>query len=73
MDKSGLTDLLTSISHLGDPNVGRMPSMNACVSQITHVNFGGTSVMTEGESLFLMMALLIVGTFLLNACMVQVI
>ena len=46
--------------------------MNECVSQITTVNFGGTSAMNEGESLFLTMALLIVGTFLVNACMVQV-
>lgn len=46
--------------------------MNECVSQTTHVNFGGIFVMNEGQSLFLMMALLIVGTFLMNACMVQV-
>jgi hypothetical protein len=46
--------------------------MNECVSQITTVNFGGTFAMNEGQSLFLMMAILIVGTFLLNACMVQV-
>jgi len=28
--------------------------------------------MNEGQSLFLMMAILIVGTFILNACMIQV-
>ena len=64
--------MLLSTSLLGGLSVGRMLNMNECVSQTTHVNFGGIFVMNEGQSLFLMMALLIVGTFLMNACMVQV-
>ena len=42
--------------------------MNEYARAITTVNFGGTFVMNEGQNLFLMITILIVGTVILNAC-----
>ena len=41
--------------------------MNEFVKETTTVNFGGTSVMTEGKALIITMVIMVVGTFLLNA------
>ena len=67
MDRIGWIDLRKNISHIGSPNVGRQPSMNEFVKETTSVNFGGTSVMTEGKALIITMVIMVVGTFLLNA------
>ena len=67
MVKIGLTDLLPSISHLGSLSVGKQPSMNECAKVTTNANGSGTSVMTEGRALILIMAICVVGTLLLNA------
>jgi len=67
MDRIGQTDLLQSISHLGNLNVGNQPSMKEYANDLTTVNFGGTFVMTEGQVLLLTMALVMVVTFLTNA------
>ena len=67
MVKIGWIDLRQNISHLGSPNVGKQPSMNEFVKETTTVNFGGTSVMTEGKALIITMVIMVVGTFLLNA------
>jgi hypothetical protein len=66
MDRTGQTDLLQSISHRGNQSVGKMPSMNEYVKEITTVNFGGTFVMNEGHALFLLMMLAVVMTLALN-------
>tara|TARA_R100001440_G_scaffold11597_1_gene20565 strand:- start:1126 stop:1350 length:225 start_codon:yes stop_codon:yes gene_type:complete len=66
MDRTGQTDLLQSISHRGNQSVGKMPSMNVYVTEITTVNFGGTFVMDEGHVLFLLMMLAVVMTLALN-------
>ena len=66
MDRTGQTDLLQSISHRGNQSVGKMPSMNVYVREITTVNFGGTFVMDEGHVLFLLMMLAVVMTLALN-------
>jgi len=66
MDRTGQTDLLQSISHLGSLSVGKMRSMREYVKEITTVNFGGTFVMNEGHALFLLMMLAVVMTLALN-------
>jgi len=66
MDRIGQTDLLQSISHLGNRSVGKMPSMKEYVKEITTVNFGGTFVMNEGHVLFLLMMLAVAMTLGLN-------
>ena len=68
MVKIGWIDLRLNTFHLGSPNVGKQPSMNEYARQIITVNFGGTFVMNEGQNLFLMITILIVGTVILNAC-----
>ena len=67
MVKIGWIGLLQSISLRGNQSVGKQPSMNEFVKEITSVNFGGTSVMTEGKALIITMVIMVVGTFLLNA------
>jgi len=66
MDKIGQTDLLQSISHLGNRNVGNQPSTREYVNDSTTVNFGGIFVMSEGQALISMVVLLIVWTLILN-------
>ena len=66
MDRIGWTDLLLSISHLGNQSVGKMQSMNEYAKGITTVNFGGTFVMNEGHALFLLMIGGVVATLALN-------
>ena len=66
MDKIGWTDLLQSISHLGSPNVGKQPSMNESVKEITTVNFGETFVMNEGQALIMIMVMAVTFTLALN-------
>ena len=66
MEKIGQTDLLQSISHLGNPNVGNQPSTREYVNDLTTVNFGGIFVMNEGQALISMIVLLIVWTLFLN-------
>ena len=72
MDRIGQTDLLQSISHLGNLNVGKQPSMSVSARGITTVNFGGTFAMKnnnddEGIALLLTIALAITLTMGLNA------
>ena len=67
MGRIGWTGLLQSISHLGSLSVGKQPSMNECAKVTTNANGSGTSVMTEGRALILIMAICVVGTLLLNA------
>ena len=67
MDRIGWTDLLQSISHLGSPNVGKQPSMNESVKEITTVNFGETFVMNEGQALIMLMVIAVTFTLLLNS------
>ena len=66
MDRIGWTDLLLSISHLGNQSVGKMQSMNEYAKGITTVNFGGIFVMNEGHALFLLMIGAVVATLALN-------
>ena len=66
MDRIGWTDLLQSISHLGSPNVGKQPSMNESVKEITTVNFGETFVMNEGQALIMIMVIAVTFTLALN-------
>ena len=66
MDKIGQIDLSLSISRLGSQSVGKQPSMNESVREITTVNFGGTFVMNEGHALFLLMIGGVVATLALN-------
>ena len=66
MDRIGWTDLLQSISHLGSPNVGKQPSMNESVKEITTVNFGETFVMNEGQALIMIMVMAVTFTLALN-------
>ena len=66
MDRIGWTDLLLSISHLGNQSVGKMQSMNEYAKGITTVNSGGTFVMNEGHALFLLMIGAVVMTLALN-------
>ena len=66
MDRIGWTDLLQSISHLGSPNVGKQPSMNESVKEITTVNFGETFVMNEGQALIMIMVMAVTYTLALN-------
>ena len=68
MEKIGQTDLLQSISHLGKQSVGRVPSMREYVKNLTTVNFGGISVMNEGQTLLMTIALLFGITIILNGC-----
>ena len=56
---SHVNTLLTQI-------VGKMQSMNVCAKVTTTVNFGGTSVMSEGQALLLIMTLMVIGTLVLN-------
>ena len=72
MEKIGQTDLLQSISRLGNQSVGKMPSTKEYASQIITVNFGGTFAMKnnnddEGIALLLTIALAITLTMGLNA------
>jgi hypothetical protein len=41
--------------------------MNECAREITTANGSGTFAMTEGRALILIMAIMVVGTLLLNA------
>ena len=41
--------------------------MNKCARGITNASGSGTSVMTEGRALILIMAIMVVSTLLLNA------
>ena len=69
MDRIGWIGLQLSISHLGSLNVGKQPSMNESVKEITTVNFGGTfAMMNEGQTLILTIAALIGITLILNGC-----
>ena len=74
MDKIGWTDLQLNIFRLGNRSVGKQPSMNEYVSQITTVNFGGTFAMKndnnnneEGLALLFILFFLITMTMGLNA------
>ena len=67
MGRIGWIGLLQSISHLGSLSVGKHPSMNESARVTTNANGSGTSVMTEGRALILIMAIMVVGTLLLNA------
>ena len=66
MDRIGWIDLRLSISHLGSPNVGKQPSMNESVKEITTVNFGETFVMNEGQALIMIMVMAVTFTLALN-------
>ena len=66
MDRIGWIGLLQSISHLGSPNVGKQPSTSESVREITTVNFGGTFVMNEGQSLIMIMVIAVTFTLALN-------
>ena len=67
MDRIGWIDLQLNTFPLGSPNVGRQPSMNESVREITTVNFGGTfAMMNEGHVLFLLMIFAVVVTLALN-------
>ena len=66
MDRIGWIDLPQSISHLGSPNVGKQPSMNESVKEITTVNFGETFVMNEGQALIMIMVMAVTFTLALN-------
>jgi len=68
MDKIGQRDLLKSISHLGKRSAGNRLNMREYVNDLTTVNFGGTSVMNEGQTLLMTIALLIGITIILNGC-----
>tara|TARA_R100001460_G_scaffold52701_1_gene91609 strand:+ start:526 stop:750 length:225 start_codon:yes stop_codon:yes gene_type:complete len=52
--------------HLGSPNVGKQPSMNEYARVIITVNFGGTFVMNEGQSLIMIMVIAVTFTLALN-------
>ena len=69
MVKIGWTDLLQSISHLGNLSVGKQPSMSVSARGITTVNFGGTfAMMNEGQTLLLTIVMLMGITLILNGC-----
>ena len=46
--------------------VGRQRSMRECVMITTNVNFGGTFVMNEGQSLIMIMVIAVTFTLALN-------
>ena len=66
MDRIGWIDLPQSISHLGSPNVGKQLNTSEFVKEITTVNFGGTFVMNEGQSLIMIMVIAVTFTLALN-------
>ena len=66
MVKIGWIDLRLNTFHLGNQSVGKQPSMNEYAREITTVNFGGTFVMNEGHTLFLLMMFAVIGTLALN-------
>ena len=66
MGRIGWTDLRQSISHLGNLSVGKQPSMNESVKEITTVNFGETFVMNEGQALIMIMVMAVTFTLALN-------
>ena len=68
MDKIGWIDLRLSISHLGNPNVGRQLNTSESVKEITTVNSGGTfAMMNEGQALIMLIVIAVTFTLLLNS------
>jgi len=69
MVKIGWIGLQLNTFHLGNPSVGKQPSMREYARGITTVNFGGTfAMMNEGQTLLLTIAMLIGITLILNGC-----
>ena len=67
MDKIGWTGLQLNTFHLGNQSVGKQPSMNEYARVTINASGLGTSVMTEGRALILIMVIMVVSTLLLNA------
>ena len=66
MVKIGWIDLQLNTFHLGNQSVGKQPSMREYARGITTVNFGGTFVMNEGQSLIMIMVIAVTFTLALN-------
>ena len=66
MVKIGWTDLQLNIFRHFNQSVGKQPNMREYVRGITTVNFGGTFVMNEGQSLIMIMVIAVTFTLALN-------